>query len=116
MSDDKVFVDGMIVKRSPNAPDFVICNLSLKGKELVEFMRQHQKDGWVNIQVKQSKGGKYYAELDTWQPTQGEAAKAGIADARQAAQPAGALSPSDYREKVGAVPLTGGDFDQDIPF
>lgn len=85
--DEKIFVDGMIVKRSPNAPDFVICNLSLKCDELVAFMRQHHKEKWVNVQVKQSKGGKYYAELDTWQPTQGQAATAGIADARQAAQP-----------------------------
>ena len=98
MSEEKVFVDGMIVKRRDNAPDFVICNLSLKGAELVEFMRQHQKDGWVNVQVKRSKGGKLYAELDTWQPTQGEAATQGMQQARQAAEPA------------------GGDFDQDIPF
>ena len=88
MSDEKIFVDGMIVKRSENAPDFVICNLSLKCDELVAFMREHHKEKWVNIQIKQSKGGKYYAELDTWQPTQGQAAKSGVADARQAAQSA----------------------------
>ena len=70
MSDEKIFVDGMIVKRNDNAPDFVICNLSLKGKELVDFMRQHQKDGWVNVQIKRSQGGKLYAELDTWEPSQ----------------------------------------------
>lgn len=70
MSDEKIFVDGMIVKRHEKAPDFVICNLALKGKELVEFMRQHQKDGWVNIQVKRSQGGKLYAELDTFEPKQ----------------------------------------------
>ena len=88
MSDDKIFVDGMIVKRHENAPDFVICSLSLKGKELTEFMRQHHKEGWVNIQVKRSKGGKLYAELDTWKPTQGEAARDGMEQARAAAQPA----------------------------
>jgi hypothetical protein len=101
MSDEKIFVDGMIVKRRENAPDFVICNLSLKGTELVAFMRKHHKDGWLNIQVKLSKGGKYYAELDTWQPTQGQAATAGMAQARQAAQP--------------EQPSTNS-FDDDIPF
>ena len=35
MNDEKIFVDGMIVKRNENAPDFVICNLSLKRKELL---------------------------------------------------------------------------------
>lgn len=84
---DKVFVDGMVVKRHEKAPDFVICNLSLKGKELVEFMRQHQKDGWVNVQIKRSQGGKLYAELDTWEP------------------------------KPDIEPDTGGDFeDSDVPF
>ena len=98
MSDEKIFVDGMIVKRNPNAPDFVICSLSLKCEELVAFMRKHHKDKWVNIQVKQSKGGKYYAELDTWQPTQGEAGTAGMAQAK------GAMAPAPDN------------FDDDIPF
>ncbi len=88
--EDKVFVDGMIVKAPhENAPDFVICNLSLKGKELVDFLRTHHKDGWVNVQVKRSKGGKLYAELDTWQPTQGEHGTQGMEQARAAAEPEG---------------------------
>jgi hypothetical protein len=87
MSEEKVFVDGMVVKRHENAPDFVLCNLSLKCTELVEFMRQHHKENWVNIQIKRSKGGKLYAELDTWQPTQGQAANEGMGQARAAAQP-----------------------------
>jgi hypothetical protein len=87
MSEEKIFVDGMLVKRNDNAPDFVICNLSLKGKELVEFMRQHQKDGWCNVQIKRSKGGNLYAELDTWRPTQGEAATQGMKQVRAAAEP-----------------------------
>jgi len=95
MSNDKIFVDGMIVKRHENAPDFVICSLSLKGAELVAFMRQHQKDGWVNIQVKRSQGGKLYAELDTWKPTQGQEATAGMAQARQAAAPPNDFDDSD---------------------
>lgn len=69
MSDEKIFVDGMIAKRHPNSPDFVKCNLSLKMKDLIAFAKQHHKDGWLNVQVKESKGGKIYAELDTWEPT-----------------------------------------------
>lgn len=97
---EKVFVDGLIVKRNDSAPDFVICNLSLKGAELVEFMRKHQKDGWVNVQVKRSKGGKLYAELDTWEPSQQQTHNQGMASAQQAAgnanyQPA---QPGDFDE------------------
>ena len=99
MDNEKIFVDGMIVKRNPNAPDFVICNLSLKCEELVAFMRKHHKDKWCNIQIKQSKGGKYYAELDTWQPTQGESATAGMEAA--------------FSRAKEAAPAN---FDDDIPF
>ena len=98
--EDKVFVDGMIVKAPhENAPDFVICNLSLKGKELVDFLRTHHKDGWVNVQVKRSKGGKLYAELDTWQPTQGEQGTRGMEQARAAAEP------TDFADLESDIPF-----------
>ena len=87
MSTEKIFADGLIVKRNENAPEFVICNLSVKVGEFINFIQQHQSNGWVNLQVKQSKGGKYYCEVDTWQPTQGDAAKTGIQEAKQAAEP-----------------------------
>ena len=34
----------------------------------VAFLSQHQKNGWVNIDVKRSKSGSYYMELDTYVP------------------------------------------------
>ena len=89
MSEEKVFVDGLIVKRHEKSPDFVICNLSFKGQEFLTFMREHQKDGWVNVQVKRSKGGKLYAELDTFTPGKREEYDSGMQQARQAAEPAG---------------------------
>ena len=96
MSEEKVFADGLVIKRHENAPDFVVCGLSVKVSEFVEFPKAHESNGWVNIQCKVSKGGKYYAELDTWKPTQGDSAKAGMQQARKAAEPA--------------------DLDDDIPF
>ena len=85
MSDETVFVDGMIVKRpNENAPDFVKAKLSFKVSEMVAFLQQHEREGWVNADLKVSKGGKLYASLDTWQPTQGQAAKQGMAQAKQA--------------------------------
>lgn len=73
MSTEKVFAQGLIVKRRENAPSFVTCSLSVKADEFKAFIDQHQSNGWVNLNVKQSQGGKYYAELDTWKPTQQEA-------------------------------------------
>lgn len=68
MSQDKIFADGFVFKRNEKAPDFVVGNISVKVEEAVAFLKQHAKNGWVNLQVKNSQGGKYYMELDTFEP------------------------------------------------
>jgi hypothetical protein len=65
---EKVFADGFIFKRKENAPEFVVGSQSIKVDEAIAFLQLYQKDGWVNLDIKQSKGGKYYCELDTWEP------------------------------------------------
>jgi hypothetical protein len=72
---DKEFVDGLIVKApSDKAPDFVKCNISIKRKDLGNWLRG-KDDDWINIDVKESKGGKWYAEVSNWKPN-AEAASA----------------------------------------
>lgn len=88
MNDEKIFADGVIVKRHERAPDFVKCNLSIKMKDLIEFAKQHHKDGWLNLQVKESKAGKLYCELDTFVPTPKEEYAKGTQQAREAMAPA----------------------------
>jgi len=66
---DKQFVDGMIVKRGDNAPEYVLANVSIKRRELVAFLDQQDSD-WVNVVLKRARSGKCYAELDTWKPTE----------------------------------------------
>jgi len=68
MSQDKIFADGFLFKRRENAPDFVIGNISVKVDEAVSFLNNNQKNGWVNLNVLNSKGGKPYIELDTFVP------------------------------------------------
>ena len=67
-NNDKVFADGLIVKRHENAPDSVICKLSIKRAEFEKFMAENSNDGWINLDVKRSRKGKLYAELDQWKP------------------------------------------------
>jgi predicted lipoprotein len=68
MSKETVFVDGMICKRKENAPDFVVCNISVKKSEMIPFLNAQSGD-WVNVQVLKAKSGdKIYAKLDTWEP------------------------------------------------
>ena len=68
MSKETVFADGLICKRKENAPDFVVCNLSVKKSEFIPFINSQSGD-WVNLQVLKAKNGdKIYAKLDTWEP------------------------------------------------
>jgi hypothetical protein len=68
MEKQKVFADGFIFKRNEKAPDFVIGNISIKVDEAISFLKKNEKNGWTNLQVKNSQGGKYYIELDTFEP------------------------------------------------
>ena len=67
--DDKQFVNGMFPSRPENAPDFIKMKISLKRDEFLEFMRTTTKeDVWINIDIKESKAGKLYAERNPWKP------------------------------------------------
>ena len=67
MAEEKIFANGFSFKRRENAPDFVIGNQSIKVDDAISFLNKHQKNGWVNLDVKQAKNGNYYLELDTWE-------------------------------------------------
>lgn len=75
MAEEKIFANGFSFKRNNNAPDFIIGKQSIKVDEAVAFLQAKQKNGWVNLEIKQAKGGNYYMELDTWEPK--ETANAG---------------------------------------
>jgi hypothetical protein len=70
MSDNKEteFVDGLIVKAPrEGAPEYVKAAISIKRAELIAWLTARDGD-WVNVQVKESKGGKWYAAVDNWKP------------------------------------------------
>jgi hypothetical protein len=64
------FVKGLNVSRNDNAPDFIICKVGVRCNDFFEYMKANEKNGWLNFEIKLSKNGKYYAELDTWEPNQ----------------------------------------------
>ena len=68
---EKVFPNGMIFKQ-PNqgAPEYVKGKLSIKVDDFKEFLDKYVENGWVNIDLKESREGKFYSELDTWKPKQ----------------------------------------------
>lgn len=71
MAEEIEFVDGLIVKAPhEKAPDFVKASISIKVEELGMWLRAKHKAGekWVNIDVKESKGGKWYAAVSKFKP------------------------------------------------
>jgi len=117
MSNDTIFAKGLIVKRRDNAPEYVLCNLSVKVSEFIEFLQQHAQDDWVNIECKVSgKTGKPYAQLDTWRPNQGTVNRQGMEQARAAAS-GGTPGQRKGPDPAQAPTTYNPDFDDDsIPF
>ncbi len=64
-----IFPAGMIWKEpKENAPEFIKGNISIKVAEFVEFLKEYENDGWVNLDLLKSKGGKLYLKLNEWKP------------------------------------------------
>jgi hypothetical protein len=68
MEQERTFADGFIIKRRDNAPEFVIANISVKVDEAITFLKNNQKNGWVNLNAKKARSGNMYLELDTFEP------------------------------------------------
>ena len=78
--DDKVFVDGMLAKKpDESAPDFVKLKLSIKLDEFGPWVAARKKadpdSEWMNIEIKEGRSGKWYAELNTWKPSADQPAR-----------------------------------------
>ena len=69
---DIEYVEGLYVKEPrENAPDFVKCAISIKRKDLGNWLRS-KKDDWINIDLKVSRDGKWYAAVNNWKPEKKE--------------------------------------------
>ena len=70
MSENIEFVDGLIIKAPRDgAPHFVKCSISIKRADLGNWLRG-KTDEWINLDVKESNNGKWYAAVNNWKPTQ----------------------------------------------
>ena len=76
------FVDGLMVKAPhEKAPSFVKAQISIKVPALREWLaKKADGDEWINIDVKESKGGKWYAAVSTYKPKDKEQKPAGRMD------------------------------------
>lgn len=64
---DKKYLTGLFIK-SPhqNAPDFVLGQISIKREDLIKEL-QGMSDEWINLDVKKSKEGEVYGQINTYQ-------------------------------------------------
>jgi len=66
------FVDGLIIKKPrDNAPDFVKGSISIKREELAKWLNGQQGD-WINLDIKESQKGTWYAQINEWKPEGGQ--------------------------------------------
>ena len=73
MADEIEFVNGLIVKAPrEGAPDFVKAAISIRPRELTEWLADKMHQDWVNVDVKESKGGRWYAAVNTYKPKEGK--------------------------------------------
>jgi len=99
---DPVFADGFIFKRPrEGAPDFVKGALSIKVGEAIAFLQKHNNAGWVNLDLKNSQGGKLYLQLNDWKPTTQDTAQP-PSQAPQAPTQAG-TNPQDAQDAPAIV-------------
>lgn len=104
-TEEKIFADGFIFKRNEKAPIFVIGRMSVKVEEAINFLKQNEENGWVNLGIKQARSGNYYVELDTFKPNNDSSGSTVDAyEAKKTAPP------------QQAVPTANDEEDDDLPF
>ena len=52
-----------------SAPEFVKAKVGIKIDDFIPFLKENAKSsGWINFEMKLNPEGRYYFELDTWEP------------------------------------------------
>jgi len=73
MTEDKKFPEGFYAKKPTR--DFIKCQISIKKADFADWFRNELKtsdDEWINIDIKENKENKFYAEVNTWKPKEAE--------------------------------------------
>ena len=67
---EKVFASGLFFDRPrENSPEWIKGRMSIKVPEAIIFLQKYQNNaGYVNLDLKASKEGKLYLELNTFVP------------------------------------------------
>ena len=67
---------GFIFKKPhDNAPDFVKGKVSIKVEDFEAWMKANAENGWLNLDLLESKDGKYYSKLNDFKPNNAQASQ-----------------------------------------
>ena len=118
--EEKIFADGFLFKRNEKAPDFVVGRISIKVEEAIAFMKQHQKNGWVNLGVKTARSGNYYIDLDTFEAKNDSSKESAVdkyeANAKAKAQAHVPQMNGDMANQFNEAQQFQDEEDDDLPF
>lgn len=65
---EKIFADGFGFKTRAEQPEWVVGRLAIKLEDAIPFLKNHSKNGWVNLNINTARSGNTYVELDTFTP------------------------------------------------
>ena len=75
-NNDKKFIDGMWYKENDKGPDFVKANILVDVKQFVKSAKKYIDDeGKLKLEVKVSKKGNHYIEVDDFEPDNSKGTK-----------------------------------------
>lgn len=73
----KDWIDGLILKApKEGSPDFVKGKVSVKVDNFKAYLDAKNNNGWVNIDLLESREGKLYFKLNDWKPNGENTSKA----------------------------------------
>ena len=62
------YLNGLWVENPhEKAPDFVKAKMSINVEKMLDTLKA-SKEKYINLQLKESKDGRLYAEIDEWKP------------------------------------------------
>ena len=108
---EKTFAKGIIFKKRENQPDWVIGQLSFKLEEALQFLKENDKNGWVNLDIKKSQNDKFYVELNTF-----EAKPQEPKSSAEIIHPDVSKQPNPFEDDPFANNSVGNNEDDSLPF
>lgn len=62
-------IDGLVVKKNDKSPEWILTSVSIEVESFKKWLDENKNaKGWVNLDLKQAKDGKYYLAHNDYKP------------------------------------------------